>query len=193
MTICKAAAARLALESQISKPTFNLLHTVVVFMQSVWYPVREYLAPVEERPKDRYQIWIPVAALWDELGFACGLSLSDPDIEDPEPWSEQILNLGDERFSRVGCSWPDCLCSLSPHHGMKICKGCWQARYCSRECQEMYVLRRHVGRFGNYSVILHIVGTGALAAIERNVLETDENDFPVNLLARTRLCLLFSG
>ncbi len=142
------AAATIRLnESRLSNVGRDLLHTVLVFMRSMWYPVQEYLEPMERQPNDRYEMWMPLIALWEDLGLACGLSESDTNIESPESWSEQVLRSRSNGFTRAGCSWPQCLCSLTPHHGMKICKGCWQTRYCSRQCQVMYALRQSIMSF----------------------------------------------
>ena len=36
-----------------------------------------------------------------------------------------------------GCHYVFCVCScVEPFHPMKICKGCWSARYCSKTCQK---------------------------------------------------------
>ncbi|CAL1715254.1 unnamed protein product [Somion occarium] len=36
------------------------------------------------------------------------------------------------------CHWDECLChNMHPRHPMKICKGCWNARYCCTKCQRL--------------------------------------------------------
>lgn len=174
LAICRQAVAKLRNEPRLSTDAQGLLHTVLVFMHSLWYPVRECLEPIEERPKDRHQIWLPLAESWEELGLACGLSAAYPKIESPKPWSEQITHFGVIAFSREGCSWAQCLCALDPHHGMKICKGCWptrQVRYCSHQCQQMYVPRPPCHSCIDYSCpTTATVGIGV--AIKLNVTDT---------------------
>ena len=37
------------------------------------------------------------------------------------------------------CSWEKCPChEVHPRHEMRVCKGCWVAKYCCKECQRRY-------------------------------------------------------
>lgn len=140
ITTCKVAIAKVRNHPRPSTIEQGLLVTIRVLMESLWYLVGRYIEPTAEWTKDRHEMWTPLRALWKEFGIVCGLSLSDYSIENFRPWSEQISLFGSVGFSQVRCSWPLCLCSLDAHHRMKVCKGCWHDRYCSRHCQEMCVL-----------------------------------------------------
>lgn len=137
LTICRDAAARIRAEAQRSHSIHQVLHSVFVFMHSMWYPVKESLQPLKEKTNSMQSHWARVDEVWEELGLVCGLSSTTNGVKQPMPWRGQISDLGPGTTSRVGCSWIQCLCSLAPHHKMKVCKGCWQVRYCGSQCQIM--------------------------------------------------------
>ncbi|KAK7691969.1 hypothetical protein QCA50_005374 [Cerrena zonata] len=71
-------------------------------------------------------------ANWLDIGGFVGL---DPATNNPE---EDAFNAASKhrRIRVKRCQYVDCMCSFhSPQHTMKICTGCWRARYCSVKCQ----------------------------------------------------------
>lgn len=86
--------------------------------ERVWYPTLKRLrASRTSDPRRRRQI----TSLWAAFGRFMGLS-------EVEPMMTNHVQ---------GCYWQKCFCrDTKPScHSMRVCKGCWGARYCSRKCQ----------------------------------------------------------
>lgn len=55
-------------------------------------------------------------------------------------WPEDITIDDSSHSHSRRCHWHDCMCShTDPAHSIRVCKGCWQVFYCSRQCQRRYV------------------------------------------------------
>ncbi|CAL1693878.1 unnamed protein product [Somion occarium] len=51
-------------------------------------------------------------------------------------WPEDITIDDSSHSHSRRCHWHDCMCShTDPAHSIRVCKGCWQVFYCSRQCQ----------------------------------------------------------
>lgn len=63
----------------------------------------------------------------------------------------------EESLDPKGCYSIRCLCFGSrPVHKMRVCKGCWNVRYCSKRCQKEYGFSSH----RHLSLLMFQEGTG---------------------------------
>lgn len=99
----------------------------------LWRPVLEEL---QSMPLDDGGLVAHSKENWVLIGSYMGLS-----PEKYHPMEEQATSVHKARhvpYKR--CQWRDCFCTYhQPEHSMRVCKGCWKSRYCSKKCQKRCV------------------------------------------------------
>ncbi|KZV74914.1 hypothetical protein PENSPDRAFT_154688 [Peniophora sp. CONT] len=98
-------------------------------LSDMWYPAVQTIREAERKAR---LSGVPAVAVkrivqyrdaWLQLGKACNI--------DEIQYGRQM----DAMIARC-CSWRDCKYFNAPSDDpMRVCKGCKEARYCSRECQ----------------------------------------------------------
>ncbi|KAK7690626.1 hypothetical protein QCA50_005725 [Cerrena zonata] len=98
----------------------------------LWRPVLEELQSLRLHDENR-DLVLHAKTTWVKLGSQFGLT---PEKHDPK--EDHAVSMHEARHIRHRrCQWRDCLCTTHrPEHSMRICKGCWKKRYCSKRCQK---------------------------------------------------------
>ena len=107
----------------------ELVDSMTRALQAHWYPTIRDLNAAEA--SDIYHAASPKVVeplkRWIELGRTLGLEL------------EQQKELYDRRMAQM-CAWRDCQYhQTKPPTPTRVCAGCGEVRYCSRECQKRRV------------------------------------------------------
>lgn len=108
-------------------PEFAAQAKAAIFL--VW---RSTLEDLQRVPLDEHGFVDSCKETWVGFGQDIGL---DPATHNEE--EDALLKAHASRHIRTKrCQYRDCMCSThSPTHKMRICTGCWRARYCSTKCQ----------------------------------------------------------
>ncbi|KAI0090649.1 hypothetical protein BDY19DRAFT_724983 [Irpex rosettiformis] len=134
--VCRDALNVKGQEQASSEHSAQVVQEMKSTVRSVWHSVSRALHRHAVKPSVIQGQWKSSVKLWGELGQLCGISSSDTDLPRSLPQKRvHSCGIANSPSSKEGCSWNECLCTHTPSHGMKVCKGCWRALYCSSKCQ----------------------------------------------------------
>lgn len=134
------------------------------YTRNTWYRVLDNLLaipaksdnPAVKQPGAEFKQFM--VALWRDHGKCFGLKEA----------TERRRFEAKERPERrkldppcMPCNWMLCSCAdHEPPHKMHVCKGCWEAFYCSKACQERCVIV-HVASGESHVDFIPVIGKGA--------------------------------
>lgn len=113
-------------------------------MRLIWYPTLYWLRNTRElrvtsqRPpytREADEIWKLAITNWKAAGEYLGLDESDSSVQNPTVYAHEPNTDSQLGWSPRSCAWRLCLCYGEPVHRMRVCKGCWRAHYCTKQCQ----------------------------------------------------------
>ena len=112
---------------KVSEPKFHAQLRPAVLL--VWRPT---LTLLEQLPPDGSGF----VEYWKRLSIQLGECIGPDPVTYLSAEKEFQAAFPWRLIRKKRCQYYDCLCaSHSPKHKMKICTGCWRARYCGLHCQ----------------------------------------------------------